>query len=354
MYPLIEINLKNIIENYKYVNNVCNKNGVTLSLVTKLLSGNKDIVLELVNNGVKCICESRIENLMIYSDIDVEKWLIRSPMISEVCDVVKYADVSLNTEIKVINKLDEEAKKQNKIHKIILMYELGDLREGLLKEDLDIVINECLKLKNIELYGIGTNLSCYGEIVPSIENMSELSKIVNYFEEKYDIKFKIISGGNSSSYDMLKNGLLNKKVNNLRMGEAIFLGNLPCFESPIEELNRDNFILKTEIIELKTKPSVPWGNRGLCNSFGEDTVYEDRGNRKRAIVALGKQDVNISGLYPTDKDIIILGGSSDHIILDVDDSKVNYKVGDIIEFKLNYSSVLTLMTSQYVKRRVIN
>lgn len=353
MYPKIEIKLQNIIENAKKVKELCNEHEVSLSLVTKLLAGNKEIVEKLVQNGVDCICESRVENLIEYKDIEVEKWLIRIPMLSECGDVVKYADVSLNSEIEVIRKLNEEAGKQGKMHKVILMYELGDLREGCLREELEEVLKESLCLENIEVYGIGVNLSCYGEIVPTDKNMKEFATLVDELEEKYNIKFKVVSGGNSSSYNMLKEGKLPSKINNLRFGEAVFLGNVPCFEEPIEELNRDNFILRAEIIELKEKPSVPWGKRGKTNSFGEEITFKNRGIRKKAIIALGKQDIRIESIYPVDEDIILLDGSSDHIILDVTDSKKEYKVGDIIDFRLNYAGILTTHTSKYVERSII-
>ena len=353
MYPKIEINLNNLIENAKKVKSICEENNVKYTLITKLLAGDKKIVKELVNNGVESIGDSRLKNIEEYKDLNVEKWLIRSPMLSEVHDAVALADVSLNSEIEVIKQLNKEAAEQGKKHKVILMYELGDLREGCLKDELDQVLKQALELENIEVYGIGVNLSCYGEIIPTEKNMNELVKVAEELEEKYNMKFKVISGGNSSSYKMLKEGKLPQRINNLRLGEAVYLGNVPCFEEPIDELNKDCFTLKAEIIELKEKPSIPWGEHGISNSFGEQVTFEDKGIRKRAIIALGKQDIRIECIKPIDKDINILNGSSDHIIIDVTDSKKEYHVGDIIEFRLQYAGVLTALTSKYVERSII-
>ncbi|MBE5819370.1 MAG: alanine/ornithine racemase family PLP-dependent enzyme [Clostridiales bacterium] len=306
MYPKLEINLNGIIKNAKAMKKICEENNVKLSLVTKCLVSDKRIVEELVNNGIEIICESRIQNFIDYKDIDVEKWLIREPMLSEIADVVKYSDVSLNSELKTILELNFEAKKQNKIHKIILMYELGDLREGADSKEIEELVEASLKLENIELYGIGSNLSCYGSIMPSKENMKELSDLAITLEEKFNIKFEVVTGGNSTSFEMLKNGELPNNINNLRIGEAVFLGNIPCIEKPIKEFSRNNFTLKGQIVELKQKPSIPRGTSGLYNSFGEAPVFIDKGIRKRALIAIGKQDITTKGLIPLDNKIEIL------------------------------------------------
>lgn len=353
MFPNLEINIKGIIYNANKMNDICKENNIKLSVVTKVLAIDEKVVKALVDSGIEFICESRIQNLMAYSDIEVEKWLIREPMISEIPDVIKYSDVSLNSEIKTIKELDKEAKKQNKVHKVILMYEIGDLREGANLEELEEIIKESIDLKNIELYGIGCNLSCYGSIMPDDENMKELAETTQYLEEKFNIKFKVVSGGNSTSFEMLKEGILPNKINNLRIGEAIYLGNVPCIEKPIEGFKKDNFILKAQIVEIKEKPSVPRGTQGLCNSFCEPTKFVDKGIRKRALIAIGKQDINISGLMPIDTDIEVLGGSSDYTILDITDSKNNYSVGDIVSFNVNYPILLGAMSSNYIYKTYI-
>jgi len=348
MYPKLEINLNGIIKNAKLMKKICNEHDIKLSLVTKCLVSDSKIVQTLVDNGIDCICESRIQNFIDYNNINVEKWLIHEPMLSTIPDVIKYSDLSLNSEIKTILALNEEAKKQNKIHKIILMYELGDLREGSNAKEIDELVKKCLNLSNIELYGIGTNLSCYGSIMPSKENMNELSELVINIENKFNIKFKVVSGGNSTSFEMLKKGMLPKNINNLRMGESVFLGNIPCIEKPIEEFCKDNFILKAQIVEIKEKPSIPRGNMGLSNSFGETPSFVDKGIRKRALISLGKQDINIKGLTPIDNTIEILDGSSDYIILDITESQNTYSVGDEVAFNIDYSVLLGAMSSKYI------
>lgn len=252
--------------------------------------------------------------------------MIREPSLCEIPDVVRFSDLSLNSEIITIKLLNEEAIKQNKIHNVLLMYELGDLREGADKEELKHLIEESLKLSNIKIKGIGVNLSCYGAIMPSEENMHELKEVVEEMENHFGIQFEIVSGGNSTSYNMLVENKIPKKINNLRMGEAVFLGNIPCIENKIPDFKHDNFILKAQIVEIKEKPSIPRGICGEVDSFGGHPVYEDKGIRKRALISLGKQDVLLNSLIPIDENVSVLGGSSDYIIIDVTDSKQNYKV----------------------------
>lgn len=343
MYPRLEISLNGIINNLKSMINLCNERHIKLSLVTKVLVSDKKIVQTLAENGAERICESRIQNLIDYKDINVEKWLIREPMLCEISDVIKYSDASLNSELSTIIALNNEAHKQNKIHKVILMYELGDLREGANAEEIEELVKTCLSLENIELYGIGSNLSCYGSILPSTENMAELSNLVTNLETKFNIKFNIVSGGNSTSFEMLKNGNLPSNINNLRMGESVFLGNIPCIDKPIKEFSNNNFILKAQIVEIKQKPSIPRGISGAYNSFNEIPHFVDKGIRTRALIALGKQDVNPKNLIPLDSKVEILDGSSDYMILDITDSNTNYSVGDEISFSLNYSSLLESM-----------
>ena len=349
MYPKIEVNIKGIRENIDKINKECDKYNIFISVVTKVLANNKEIVTKICKN-VKAIADSRVDNIKNFQDINAEKWLIRLPMKCEIEDVIKYCDVSLNSEIYTIKLLNEEAKKQNKKHKIILMYEIGDLREGLYFDKLKETVLECKKLSNIIIYGLGCNLGCYGGVVPSDDNMEDLVDAANKIEKECDIKFEVISGGNSTSYKMLKEGKLPQKVNNLRIGESIYLGTLPTFDEIIDELNHDNFIMSAQIVEVQVKDSLPKGEM-MKNSFGETVYFEDKGKMKRALINIGKQDTGLD-LKPLDKNIDILGGSSDYILLDVTNCEKDYKVGDVVSFIPDYASLLKMMTSEYVRKEI--
>ena len=152
---------------------------------------------------------------------------MRLPSISQCSDVVKLADVSFNSELDTIICLNSHAKQQNIIHNVILMYDLGDLREGYFDlDDLYGSIGAILRLSNIRIAGIGTNLSCYGGIMPSEENLTRLSMIAKQTMDEFNLEYKYISGGNSTSYSLIHNQTFPKGegINNLRIGDTIYLG----------------------------------------------------------------------------------------------------------------------------------
>jgi predicted amino acid racemase len=338
---------------------ICNRNGINVAGIIKGFGGIIDGAREMVRGGCNQIGSSRIEQLKDLKEIgiDVPLLLVRIPMESEIEDVVKYSDISLVSEKGTLDLLNAEAKNQNKIYKVILMYDLGDLREGVFtrEELLDLSLYVENKLKNIELEGIGTNLSCYGSVAPTTKNLDELSFAAEVIEERINRKLNIVSGGGTTTLPLLvKEGVPNK-INHLRLGESINnTQDLPLYwNCNIDGLNPDIFVLKAQIIELNKKPTHPIGEL-MVNAFGEYAQYEDRGIRKRAIVALGNQDVgDCFKLIPKDKNIKIVGASSDHTILDIQDCERQYKLGDIIEFNVLYQAMLFSSLSKYVYKKII-
>ncbi|MEY8304354.1 ornithine racemase Orr [Anaerosalibacter bizertensis] len=349
-YPRVEVDLNKLEHNVKYIVNKCNSKGIKVAGVTKVFCGDPKIAKAYVDGGVSFLADSRIENLKKLKDFDIPKILLRLPMQSEAEDIVEYADVSLNSEMDTIKILSKKAVDAGKVHKIILMIDLGDLREGYFKEEeIYEAVEEILKLKGIKLEGIGTNLTCYGGIIPREDNVGKLIKVAEKIKNNYNIDLEIISGGNSSSLHLIFNDNMPEGINQLRLGESLVLGRETAFGDRIEDTFDDAFTIVVEAIELKEKPSIPIGEIGM-DAFGNKPTFTDRGIRKRMICAIGKQDIDLENIVPIDDDLIILGGSSDHLILDVTNSKIDYSVGDKIRFKLDYGGILSSTTSEYVKR----
>ncbi|EOD01613.1 ornithine racemase Orr [Caldisalinibacter kiritimatiensis] len=350
-YPRLEISLPKITHNTKVVVGICRKYGIEVVGVNKVSCGSFEIAQAMVNGGVEIIADSRLENLINIKDINVKKMLLRLPMISAVEEVVEYADISLNSELKTIKKISEIADRKGKVHNVVLMIDVGDLREGIFKED-DVfkIVKEIIKLKGINLLGLGTNLTCFGGVIPTEDNLGKLISLKNKIEDIYNIKLNVLSGGNSSSLHLIQKGQqIPKGINQLRLGTSLILGTIEVTNSIIQGTHRDAFRLIAEIVEIKQKPSKPIG-KIVNDAFGNIPVFKDRGIRKRAICAIGKQDIDLNWMKSEDKDIIILGGSSDHLILDITDCNTNYDVGDKIIFILDYVAILKAMTSQYVNK----
>jgi predicted amino acid racemase len=349
--PYIEIDLAKIYDNARQVKEIWNRAGIEVMGITKVDLGEPHIAQTLVDAGITLLGDSRMDDIvrMKKAGIEATFCLIRTPFLSDIKRTVKYADISLNSELAVIEALNKAAEKENKRHKIILMIEMGDRREGILPEQIDEYVEKILKLKNIELFGIGANFACFGGIKPNQEKMNHLSLLADTIEQHFGIKLSMISGGNSANFLWLMKGGHPGRVNNVRLGESIFLGVETLYRKPIEGLHQDAFKIVGEVIELKEKPSMPNGEVAL-NAFGEMPHFEDRGVIPRAIVGLGREDVDIAGLEP-EIDVDILGGSSDHIILDAKESGL--KVGDKISFYPNYSALLSAMTSPFVRKRFV-
>ncbi len=348
MYPRIVINIEKFKHNVKLLVNISHKAGISVMGVSKVFLADHNLINVFCSENIDYIADSRIENL---SSINSKKpkVLLRLPSINDAENVINNCNISLNSEIRTIIELNRYAIKHDINHGVILMIDLGDLREGIFteKEVFDTVKN-ILQLSNITLKGIGTNLTCYGGVIPTVEILSRLVDYKNKIENTFSINLDIISGGNSSNIELLLEDKIPLGINNIRLGEAIVLGRETAYGVPINNTYNDIFTLEAEIIELKRKPSIPIGEIGM-NAFGKVPTFNDKGIRTRAILAIGKQDVDHDEITPYDK-VEILGSSSDHILIDVTDSGRLYEVGDIMKFKLTYSSILSLMTSKYVRK----
>ncbi len=349
--PGVNINLKGIEENAAILKKWCTSRGINLTGVVKGAAGDLKVMEAFLKGGLESLGDSRLKNIIEYrkAGFTGEIVLLRLPQLHEVDDVVKYSDLSLVSEITIIKALNDAAGKINKIYKIIVMVDVGDLREGVLPDE---IVDFFLKIKGlpfIEIMGIGTNVGCYGGVLPTTKNTGILIELKKVLEEATGIRLPVISGGNTATTVLIKDNVLPQRINHLRVGEAILQGTDITNQRIIEGLNHHNFTLTASIIEIKRKPSVPTGEIG-CDAFGNKPIYPDRGIRNRAILAVGRQDMKLDGLTPVLAEAEIMGASSDHLLVDITEVKSKLQVGDEMEFYLDYGAMLALMTSPYVDK----
>ena len=348
--PRIEISLFQVQHNAKILSELYGQKGIALMGVSKAVLGNPAIARAMIQGGVKFMADSRLENIqkMQAAGLSSQFVLLRTAL-SQAEAVVKAVDISLNSEIETVRALSYYASRYAKLHQIVIMVEMGDLREGVLPADLAQFVEAALALPYIKVVGIGCNLACYGGIKPNSQKMRELSELAVATEQAFQITLDIVSGGNSANYEWYESAQKVGRVNNLRLGESILLGRETVNRTAIPGLYTSAFRLVAEVIESKQKPSLPFGE--TCqDAFGIAPTFRDRGIRQRAIIALGKQDVLVSGLTP-DGDLEILGASSDHLVLDSQNRDL--PVGSEVKFSLDYGGLLSAMTSPFVKKQFV-
>lgn len=131
--------------------------------VSKATLGDPAIAKAMIQGGVKFIADSRIENIQKMKNAGVSaQFVLLRTALSQAEAVVQNVDISFNTELKTVRELSYYARTYRTLHRIIIMVEMGDLREGILPSDLFQFIKEVLGLPNIKIIGIGCNLACYG------------------------------------------------------------------------------------------------------------------------------------------------------------------------------------------------
>lgn len=346
-YPQLEFDLALLRSNADAVISRCRGMGIRVCGVVKGVDGLPEAARVLRAAGAEELGTSRLEQVAKCRAAGVPgPWLlIRIPGLTELPDVVALCETSLQSEWPTLLALEEECLRQNKTHRVIVMTDLGDLREGFWdkKELVDVCERVERELPHVHLAGIGVNLTCYGSTKPTPEKMNELVGLARQVEQRIGRKLEIVSGGATSSFTLVHWGTMPAGVNHLRIGEAILLGKDLQVDWGIRDmdyLRMDALTLRAEVVEVKDKPTYPIGEFAI-DAFGRKPVYEDRGIRRRAILALGRADVGeLESLIPREPGMTVIGGSSDHCIVDVEDCPRRLQVGDIVEFSLCYSHML--------------
>ena len=353
-YPRMVIDTRKIEHNARVITDLAGKYGIRIMGIAKGTCAHPAVVKAMVAGGVESIGDSRIENLrrVRESGYDGETVLIRAPGYSQCSEAVVYADTSLNTEIATVVRLGEEAASIGKVHKVVLMIDLGDLREGVMPDKAPQVAREMARVPGIELVGIGVNWGCFGGVIPTKENMSLLIDTKREIEDFIGLSMSRVSGGASTNMKMLLDGDMPEGVTELRIGEAILLGREAVHRERVPGCFQDAFLLQAEVIEVQTKPSRPFGEIGQ-DAFGNVPVFQDRGIRRRALLAVGRQDIDPEALTPLIKGVEILGASSDHLVCDIEDAEEPVSLGDVLTFVMTYNALLKASTSSYVTKHAM-
>lgn len=343
-------------ENYEYLDRLFKQENINWAIVSKLLCGNITFLKELVALKPKQLCDSRVSNLRAIKKMapEIETIYIKPPPARSIPEVVQYADASFNTEFRTIELLSDEAVRQKKVHKIYIMIEMGELREGVMRDDFIDFYEKVFTLPNIDVVGVGTNLSCLYGVLPNHDKLIQLSLYSQLVEARFNKKIPYVSGGSSVSIPLIFEKLLPHGINHFRVGETLFLGTDVYNDTTLPDMHNDVFMVYAEIIELIEKPTVPMGEMGTNVEGHTYNFSNDESGRTsfRAILDLGLLDVESNHLKPTDESISFVGSSSDMIVIDIGQNERSYKTGNLIELAPDYMGILRIMNSRYIDKRL--
>jgi len=341
----IEVDCERLRLNTQTIAGLCAPHGIEVVGVTKACCGQPEAARAMLAGGASKLGESRLGNVrrLREAGIAAEIILLRLPALSEAEEAVRLTETSLNSQVETVRALSRAAVAQGRVHQVILMIEIGDRREGVMPERALEAARGMAELPNIELIGMGGNTTCIGGVLPTRQNTQLLVETAEAVERALGLRFKTISAGNSASLALLLRGEMPARANQLRIGGAIVIGEVDSTgEWPNVLPHQDAFIVKAEVIEVETKPSRPEGIVAP-NAFGEIPNWPELGLRRRAILALGRQDLQIESLIPYRAGVTILGASSDHLVVDVSEASPAVQLGEELAFRPLYGAVATGM-----------
>lgn len=354
---VLKFDRKKLETNYAYLKDKLGSADISWAVVTKILCGNKMFLSEVLNLNPQQVCDSRVKNLKAIKQINptIETVYIKPPPKRSIANIVMFADISFNTQLETIKLLSAEALRQEKIHKVLIMIELGDLREGVLGEQLMHFYEQVFNLAGVRVIGLGANLNCLNGVMPSQDKLIQLSLYKNLLEAKFGRDLSIVSGGSTVTLPLIDQHQLPAEINHFRIGEALFFGVNLFTGKTFEGMYADVFQLHCEIIELTEKPFAPVGELAM-NPSGEQATIDQEDYKKtglRCIIDVGLLDLNPKFMKPVDPDVEVLGASSDMIVLELTKGPKDYRVGAFISFTIDYMGVLGLMNSKYIEKEVI-
>ncbi len=354
----LTLDTEKLKRNFHYLDRHFRRNDIEWAVVSKLLCGNEVYLNALAELNPTQICDSRLTNLKAVKRImpGVETIYIKPPTLKTASKVVSYADISCNTSLATIKALSDAATAMDTCHRIIIMIETGELREGVLPEKLAAFYNQIRFLPCIEVIGLGTNHACMYGILPSFENLKTLEACRSMLEEQFGCQLELLSGGASVAIPLIGTKELPAGINHFRVGETLFFGTNVYDNTPIEEMQQDIIMLHANIIELRDKPDKPYGNYGY--TLTKEKKPQGRAGKaltsSRAILDIGLLDIDVKHLQPVDPFLRIAGASSDMMVVDIENNAAGYRVGGTVAFRLDYMGALRAINSKYIEKRLLS
>ncbi len=362
----LTIHTDKIKNNIKTLSAYFKKHNIEWSLITKVFSGDKEFLKHVLTDDViqeiNSVGDSRLTSLKNLKEVNPEMRTIyiKPPAKTYAKEVISYADISLNSSFSTIKALNEEAGRQGKIHKVIIMIEMGELREGVNRDDIMDFYEKVFNMPNIEVIGLGSNLGCMYGIAPTYDKLLQLALYKELISARFNKDLQLISGGTSITLPMIEQGSIPPEINHFRVGEAAFFGISPLNNERFDKLHTDTFEFSANIIELEEKKLVPDGvlsdaNVGHTADFDENDINE---TSHKAILDFGLLDVDKADIDTSDPNLHFVGITSDMLVVDIGnnrtkDGKKKYNIGDKVQFTPNYMAVARLLNSKFIDKQFV-
>jgi predicted amino acid racemase len=262
----------------------------------------------------------------------------------EADEVVEHFDLSLQSEMDTALALAAAAGRRRKKHGIYLMIDVGDRREGLLPERASHWVRSFARHAPpfLELLGFSVNYGCLAGVLPHDESIATLVHLADEAVEFGLLERPTILLGGSAVLQWVRGRSgLDPRIAALRSQESLLFGNVPGFQVPLYEGARSPFRILGQVVELKTKPNMPVGPlapEGFGAALRELPARPDFG--ARAIVNFGEIHTDPHGLTPVDAGLTLVGASTYYCVLNVGEGARRLRVGDTLEFEMNYWATL--------------
>ena len=347
------IDLNKIRFNISHIKKVCEAAGLQVVWVTKGCHSHPSVIEALFEVDSGIIGEVYFSNFERIADrYPYEKMMTQVPTPSQIKDAVARTDIILVSTIDQIRLISDDAQRINKTQKILIMIDTGNLREGILPQNLPDIIKH-LPMAGVELSGFGISVGCFGGYIATLKDLNTLVTIAGDMEKCMGKNVDILSiGSGTMLFDLIEAKAIPPEINQNRIGAALLVGEKPPVKEALPPLHRDIFTFKGEISEIYVKPSVP-GGETASDAFGKKILFKDKGDRLKALFNFGMVDVDVYDLTLGLEGLDIVGATSNYTICDITDCPEKLVAGDTIEFRMGYSAISRAFGSAQVKKTVI-
>lgn len=349
--PTLRISAAKLRHNLAYVKTLCQRRGVELMGVVKGCHAHPGVCRVFAEAGITAMGAARVRHAAPIAAAGGAPWMVALPPLHRVADVVRGFPVSFNSEVASLEALSRAAAEAGTRHEAMLMVEVGDLREGVMPGQVVETVRRALALEHAHFAfkGLAAHFGCMSGLIPTPESVERLTRAAAAVEAALGRRPAVLSVGGSDFLRLLEAGPLHPAITQVRMGYAVLLGKHPDSLDGHPGLERDAVLFEAEVLEVKDKPSMPFGVTGI-NAFGERLTFVDRGVRKRAVLGFGALETDSRGLTPTLPGMELIGVNSNYSVYDVSDCPVEVRPGQLLRFRMNYKALAQAFHSSLVEK----